>query len=59
MTYDEYYKLQVISNNLFLLRKNMRFRSFPIYTEIRAFIKEIYKLANSLPKQEQYELFHS
>lgn len=34
----------------------MRFRNFPIYNEIRKFIIEIYKLANSLPRQEQFEL---
>ena len=34
----------------------MRFWTFRIYDEIRVFIKEIYKLADSLPKKEQYEL---
>jgi four helix bundle protein len=33
-----------------------RFRSFPIYAEIRKFVFEIYKLSNNLPKQEQFEL---
>jgi len=34
----------------------IRFHTFPIYQEIRNYIKEIYKLANDLPKQEQFEL---
>jgi len=34
----------------------IRFHTFPIYQEIREYIKEIYKLANNLPKQEQFEL---
>ncbi len=33
-----------------------RFRNFPIYEDIRSFIKDIYQLANKLPKQEQFEL---
>lgn len=35
---------------------SFRFRNFPIYPDLREFIFEIYKLANSLPKQEQFEL---
>ena len=34
----------------------MRFQKFPIYNEIRVFIKEIYKLSKELPKYEQFEL---
>src|SRR3990167_6763101 len=34
----------------------MRFQKFPIYSEIRSFIKEIYILCNSLPKYEHFEL---
>ena len=34
----------------------IRFHTFPIYQEIREYIKEIYKLASNLPKQEQFEL---
>jgi four helix bundle protein len=34
----------------------IRFHTFPIYQEIRIYIKDIYKLASSLPKQEQFEL---
>jgi len=33
-----------------------RFQSFPIYKEIRAFIKEIYFLSQTYPKKEQFEL---
>ena len=29
---------------------------FSIYNEIRVFIKDVYKLADSLPKHEQFEL---
>jgi len=35
---------------------SFRFRNFPIYQELRFFIQDIYKLASSLPKQEQFEL---
>lgn len=35
---------------------SFRFRNFPIYTELRSFIKDIYILANSLPRQEQFGL---
>lgn len=35
---------------------SFRFRKFPIYKEIRNFIKNIYQLAGNLPKQEQYGL---
>ena len=35
---------------------SFRFRKFPIYPDLRKFIIEIYKLANGLPKQEQFEL---
>lgn len=35
---------------------SFRFRSFPIYRELRTFIADIYKLSHSLPKQEQFEL---
>lgn len=33
-----------------------RFQKFPLYTELRTFIKDIYKLASKLPRQEQFEL---
>ena len=33
-----------------------RFQNFPVYKELRLFIHDIYQLASSLPKQEQYEL---
>lgn len=33
-----------------------RFRNFPIYQELKLFVLEIYKLATSLPRQEQFEL---
>lgn len=33
-----------------------RFRNFPLYPELRKFIFDIYKLANELPKQEQFEV---
>lgn len=34
----------------------LRFQNFPIYKEVRIFVKEIYILANKLPKQEKFEL---
>ncbi len=34
----------------------LRFQSFPVYQQIRIYIKDIYLLAKSLPKSEQYEL---
>jgi four helix bundle protein len=33
-----------------------RFRNFPIYDELKTFILNMYKVANSLPKAESYEL---
>jgi four helix bundle protein len=33
-----------------------RFEKFPIYQEIREFIKDVYLLSSSFPKQEQFEL---
>ncbi len=33
-----------------------RFKNFPVYEEIRIFIKDAYILASKLPKQEQFEL---
>lgn len=33
-----------------------RFQNFPIYQEIRDFIKQIYLLAGNLPSSEKYEL---
>lgn len=33
-----------------------RFQKFPIYQEIRNFIKKIYLLVNKLPASERYEL---
>lgn len=33
-----------------------RFQAFPIYKEIRTFIKEIYLLSRTYPKKEQFEL---
>lgn len=33
-----------------------RFRDFPVYQDIRNFIKELYTFSNKLPKQEQFEL---
>lgn len=35
---------------------SFRFRNFPLYSELREFNKELYKLASTLPKQEQFEL---
>jgi len=35
---------------------SFRFRKFPVYEELRKFTREIYQLANKLPKQEQYGL---
>ncbi len=35
---------------------SFRFRNFPIYSEIRIFIKDIYQLTNTLPKHEQFAL---
>ena len=34
----------------------LRFRNFPIYSELRVFIKEIYRLTLQLPKKEQFGL---
>lgn len=34
----------------------IRFHTFPIYQDIRDYIKEIYQLAETLPKQEHFEL---
>ena len=36
--------------------KSFRVRQFPVYLEIRNFIKEIYQLSSTFPKQEQFEL---
>lgn len=33
-----------------------RFKNFPVYKELRTFIKDIYVLASKLPKQEQFEI---
>lgn len=33
-----------------------RFRNFPLYPDLRKFVIDIYELANSLPRQEQFEL---
>ena len=33
-----------------------RFQDFPIYREVRAFVKEIYLLAEKLPKEEKFGL---
>lgn len=33
-----------------------RFRNFPVYKELRVFVREICILANSFPRQEQFEL---
>src|SRR3989344_1271317 len=33
-----------------------RFRNFPIYQELRIFIKDIYSLSNRLPRKEQIGL---
>lgn len=33
-----------------------RFQQFPIYPEIRSFIKRIYLLSDKLPSRERYEL---
>lgn len=33
-----------------------RFRSFPLYEEIRIFVREIYELSRAFPKSEQFEL---
>ena len=35
---------------------NFRFEKFPIYQEVRFFIKEIYSLTHKFPKKEQFEL---
>lgn len=35
---------------------SFRFRNFPIYPDLRKFINDVYRLANDLPKQEQFEL---
>jgi len=35
---------------------SFRFRKFPVYEELRKFTKETYRLANKLPKQEQFGL---
>ena len=34
----------------------LRFQNFPIYLEIRTFVKEIYQLTSKLPRQERFEL---
>lgn len=34
----------------------LRFQSFPIYSEVKIFINECYKLASKFPRQEQFEL---
>jgi four helix bundle protein len=48
------------SNNLKHNTKNLkmgfRFRNFPIYPQLKIFVKEAYQLADSLPKKEQFEL---
>ncbi len=36
--------------------KAFRVRQYPIYSEIRDFIKDMYILSSSFPKNEQYEL---
>lgn len=33
-----------------------RFREFPIYQEIRVFIREIYKLSSTFPEEERFGL---
>ncbi len=33
-----------------------RFQKFPIYKELRLFVKEIYRLSRTFPKSEQFEL---
>ncbi len=33
-----------------------RFRKFPIYKELRLFIKDVYKIVNTLPDNEKYAL---
>lgn len=35
---------------------SFRFQNFPVYKEIRVFIKQIYELASVLPRQEQFEI---
>ena len=35
---------------------SFRFENFPIYQEARTFVKDIYHLAGTFPKQEQFEL---
>lgn len=35
---------------------SFRFQNFPIYPEIRSFIKDIYSLTFVLPRHEQFEL---
>ena len=34
----------------------VRFQNFPVYKKLRLFINDIYKLASTFPKQEQFEL---
>lgn len=34
----------------------LKFKSFPIYSEVRNFIIDCYKLAYKFPRQEQFEL---
>lgn len=33
-----------------------RFQKFPVYQELRLFVREIYRLSKTLPKIEQFEL---
>lgn len=33
-----------------------RFKSFPVYDEVRIFIQDIYKITNTLPKTEQFNI---
>jgi four helix bundle protein len=35
---------------------SFRFRQFPVYQETKVLIKDIYKLASTLPRNEQFEL---
>lgn len=35
---------------------SFRFQDFPLYQDLRRFIRDIYALSKKLPKQEQFEL---
>jgi four helix bundle protein len=39
-----------------MLIMSFRFQKFPIYSELKQFTKSVYKLSDTLPRKEKYEL---